>query len=315
MVSVIMLTYNRETYVENMITDILGQLYSKFEFIIVDNGSTDKSGKIADIYANRDDRVRVIHLDKPYSIGYARNRGLEAAIGQYIAFVDDDDRVEPDYLQVLVNLILENRADIAICGIEEKQGKIIVPQCVYDKKFVLSGKEAVIELLKRKKIRTGLPTKLINKSIFQKVQFDENCRAEDARTTYKIFAEANRVVMWGNPLYLAVKHNNNNSAFTNDFSKLTYEILNEYLETYLMRTQYLIRRFPDYSNFWNYTTWSFMISMCEKINKYKLQDCSLLYQQMSKELELQQTEIYKCEYLKTSEKIVLNNILKDGEAK
>ena len=90
MISVIMLTYNREHLVSRAIESILAQTYRDFEFLIVDNGSTDKSGAIADAYAAGDPRTRVIHRERG-NIGAGRNTGLNAARGEYIAFIDDDD--------------------------------------------------------------------------------------------------------------------------------------------------------------------------------------------------------------------------------
>ena len=96
MISVIMLTYNREQLVSCAIESILGQSYRDYEFIIVDNGSTDESGQIADRYAAQDNRIRVIHRERG-NIGAGRNTGLDAARGEYITFIDDDDWAEPDF--------------------------------------------------------------------------------------------------------------------------------------------------------------------------------------------------------------------------
>lgn len=97
MISVIMLTYNRESFVSRAIESILAQTYRDFEFIVVDNGSTDRSGQIADEYAKKDNRIRVIHRERG-NIGSGRNTGLDAAQGEYITFIDDDDWAEPDFL-------------------------------------------------------------------------------------------------------------------------------------------------------------------------------------------------------------------------
>lgn len=154
-------------------------------------------------------------------------------------------------------MIETHQADIAVCGIEEKRGEQVFPQCVYKEKYILSGEEAVVELLKREKIRSGLPTKLIKRELFEKIRFDENVKSEDARISYELFSEASKVVMEGIPLYCAVRHLDNNSAFTNDSSKLTFSILNEYIETYELRRKYLLKRFPEREQFWNYVIWSF----------------------------------------------------------
>lgn len=83
MISVIMLTYNREQFASRAIESILAQTCRDFEFIIVDNGSTDHSGEIADDYAAKDSRICVIHRERG-NIGSGRNTGLDAAQGEYI---------------------------------------------------------------------------------------------------------------------------------------------------------------------------------------------------------------------------------------
>lgn len=303
MISVIMLTFNRQNYIKNMIEDILSQTYTDFEYIIVDNGSFDQSGQVADEYAQTDHRMRVRHLKKPYSIGYGRNCGLDLSQGEYITFVDDDDRVKSHYLETLWSMIETHQADIAVCGIEEKRGEQVFPQCVYKEKYILSGEEAVVELLKREKIRSGLPTKLIKRELFEKIRFDENVKSEDARISYELFSEASKVVMEGIPLYCAVRHLDNNSAFTNDSSKLTFSILNEYIETYELRRKYLLKRFPEREQFWNYVIWSFFISMCGKVHAYHIQECMGLYYDMREQL------------IQNKEKILRNPYLKEYEAK
>ena len=83
-----------------MIESVLSQTLCDFEYIIVDNGSTDKSGIIADEYASKDNRIKVIHKARG-NIGSGRNAGVNASTGDYLAFVDDDDYLEPEYLEYL----------------------------------------------------------------------------------------------------------------------------------------------------------------------------------------------------------------------
>ena len=99
-ISVIMLTYNRENLVSRAIESILNQTENDFEFVIIDNGSSDNSGKIADEYAKNDSRIKVIHREKG-NIGSGRNTGLDAVNGEYVTFIDDDDWAESDFLEFL----------------------------------------------------------------------------------------------------------------------------------------------------------------------------------------------------------------------
>ena len=154
-ISVIMLTYNREKLVSRAIESILRQSEPDFEFIIVDNGSSDRSGAIAEEYAEKDGRICVIHRERG-NIGSGRNTGLDAARGKYVAFIDDDDWAEADFLEFLYELAIENNADVSICGAADK---------VFDEKKVMTAEEAIIELMWRKKYNMAFPTKLFSKRI------------------------------------------------------------------------------------------------------------------------------------------------------
>ena len=101
MVSVIIPSYNREKTIARAVNSILNQTFNDFELILVDDGSSDDSGKICDEYAEKDMRVRVIHKQNG-GVSSARNIGIEAARGEYICFVDSDDYLEKDYLEVLL---------------------------------------------------------------------------------------------------------------------------------------------------------------------------------------------------------------------
>lgn len=262
-VSVLMLTYNRENLVSRAIESILAQTHSNFEFVIVDNGSTDKSGQIADEYAQEDSRIRVIHRDRG-TISAGRNTALNAAQGDYIAFIDDDDWAEPDFLEFLLNLALENEADVAICGAADK---------AFDEKCVMDAEQALIELMWRKKYNVAFPTKLFHRKMFASVRFPEDKTFDDIALMYKLLAEANRVAYHGLPKYTFYRHEGNNSSWTTHHEQLTPEILQEYLDAYRTRTEWLSERFPNSADTFAYFEWSFMISMVEKIERYQLESC------------------------------------------
>ena len=110
-ISVIVPVYNVEKYIYRCIDSILGQTFTDFELILVDDGSPDNSGVICDKYAEKDNRIRVIHQENA-GVSVARNTGLEVSTGTYIAFVDSDDYIEEKYLERLYNC----QCDLAICG-------------------------------------------------------------------------------------------------------------------------------------------------------------------------------------------------------
>ena len=114
-VSVIMPVYNSEKYLEKCVDSILEQEFDGFELLLIDDGSTDKSGEICDAYEKKDNRVRVFHVSNS-GICNARNLGLSQANGEYIAFSDHDDFVMPGFLKDNYDYAKENDADIVKFG-------------------------------------------------------------------------------------------------------------------------------------------------------------------------------------------------------
>lgn len=115
MLTIIMPVYNKETYVTGILEDLLSQTFRDFELIVVNDGSTDHSGEICDRYARMDARIRVLHLQNG-GVSHARNTALDLAKGDYITFVDGDDRIPPDYLAHLYQSMEKYRPDLVIGG-------------------------------------------------------------------------------------------------------------------------------------------------------------------------------------------------------
>jgi glycosyltransferase involved in cell wall biosynthesis len=113
-VSIIVPVYNAEKYIDDCVNSILNQTYSNIEVILVNDGSTDKSGLICDNYAELDNRVKVIH-QKNSGPSIARNVGITVSTGDYIQFADADDLLEKDMTKILVKHMFEN-VQLVICG-------------------------------------------------------------------------------------------------------------------------------------------------------------------------------------------------------
>ena len=291
-ISVIMLTYNRETLVSRAVESVLAQTFNDFEFIIVDNGSSDRSGIIADEYAAKDPRIRVIHR-KRGNIGSGRNAGLDVANGKYIAFIDDDDWCESDFLVFLHRLATENDADVSICGAADK---------IYDEKRVMSAEEALIELMWRKRYNMAFPTKLFSRELAAKIRFPEDDKYDDISQMHCLLAYANRIAYHGLPKYTFFRHDSNNSAWTTNHSLLDAETLVEYLRAYRSRTEWLSELFPGSTDAWRYFEWSFMISMVEKIYRLNIQDCENHLSKMKNELNENKSMFLDSAYILDFEK-------------
>ena len=285
MISVLMLTHNRENMVGRAIESILNQTYKDFELVIVDDGSTDNSGKIADEYAKNDNRIRVIHQIPNIGMSRARNKAIDAAKGDYLTFIDDDDWAELDYLEFLLNLITENDADISICGADNRN---------FDEKRVMTAEQALIELMWRKKYNPAFASKMFRKKLWNGIRCPEDTSPDDAWVTYKLIGRAKRVAYHGLPKYTFYKHESNDSAWTLDNSLINSKILDTHLKGYRSRTEWLSERFPNSAAAFRYFEWSFMISMVEKIHRFELKDCEKHLLHMTEELSKHRRDFLNC---------------------
>ena len=111
LISVIVPVYNDEQYLPRCLDSLIAQSYNNIEIIVIDDGSQDKSGNICDDYANKDNRINVIHQDY-LGVSGARNTGLKNVTGKYIAFLDGDDEADTEYIGKLYETLLNNDLDI-----------------------------------------------------------------------------------------------------------------------------------------------------------------------------------------------------------
>lgn len=300
-ISVIMLTYNRENLVEKAIQSILSQTFEDFEFILVDNGSTDQSGKICDRYAKKDARIQVVHREKG-TIGAGRNAGLSLARGDYVAFIDDDDYAQPDMLEFLYGLAGEYGAEIAVCGSTKEVDGAVLPNIVYDECCVMNAEEAVHAYLDRKKYNAAFPTKLIQRRLFEMIPFFNEGSYDDIVVGYRYFAKASRVAAHGIPKYCFYRHTGNNSRAATDGRLLYPEQLEEYFKAFRERTEYLKRELPSITEHAQYSEWSYMLSMYDKIVVHRLTDCQKQLDWIRQELAGHYQEFSESVYLRDFER-------------
>ena len=309
-ISVIMLTYNRENYITDAIKSIIGQTFKEFEFIIINNGSTDRSGEIAKELSKNDSRIKVLDLPTNLGIGAGRNKGLDMAKGEYITFIDDDDIAEPDMLEFLYSLATEYNADISICGSTKEANGKILPNYVFDEVLIMDPAEAVVQMLKRKKYNVAMPTKLLKRQLFDKIRFLEIGNYDDITVGYKYLANANKVVAHGLPKYCFRRHETNNSAFTTNDLLLTPKQLDEYFKAFHERTVYISELLPQIAKFVQYSEWSYMISMCNKIVSNNLTNCRSQLELINEELTKNYDEFYYGQYTQEFEREFLRKYIR-----
>jgi glycosyltransferase involved in cell wall biosynthesis len=298
-----MLTYNREDLIGRAIEHILNQTLTGFEFIIVDNGSTDASGKIADLYSEKDSRIRVIHRNKG-NIGSGRNAGLDVAKGEYIAFIDDDDYTAPDFLAFLYQLAKAHDADISVCGSNKEENGEVLPNHIYtyDELHIMNAEQATEAYLRRIRYNAAMPTKLVKRELFDTIRFSNTGSYDDISTTYRFFSNAKVVAAQGIPKYTFYRHPGNNSSAATKHHLLNPVQLGEYLAAFRERTEYIVGILPQLADLSRYSEWSYMISMVEKIDRYQLENCCGPFDFMKDELRKNWNEFYYGQYIEEFEK-------------
>ena len=142
-VSIILPIYNVGKYFSECMNSIFNQSHKNIEIILIDDGSTDDSGQQADVFAEQDKRVRVVHKTNG-GVSSARNVGIKIATGDYICFSDPDDILKKDYVSYLLDLCLKNDVDISVCAEVFTPFMRIQPNANVK---VVTGEEAATEIL------------------------------------------------------------------------------------------------------------------------------------------------------------------------
>lgn len=203
-ISIVVPIYNVEDYIKKCINSIMSQSYENLEIILVDDGSKDGSGKICDEYAEKDERIVVIHK-KNGGLSEARNVGIKKATGSLIGFVDGDDYIKKDMYEYLYSLLNTYNADISVCGYAEVINNKIIPNKKKKQDIVYNKEETLRELLKGKIIQDYAWNKLYKKSLFDEVEYPVGKKMEDLGTTYKIIDKSNQIVIGCEEKYFYVQ--------------------------------------------------------------------------------------------------------------
>ena len=209
-ITVIVPAYNAEKYLRTCLESVTGQTFTSWELIIADDGSTDSTGAIADEYAAKDGRIKVLHLNR-HGVSAARNACIDAANGKYLAYVDADDLLEPDYLKALYEKSEESNADITQCSfVVDADGNKTPDTNPVDKTYEEAG-SAIRAFFEGShgNIRDSVWAKLFRREAFADIRFDTGLNIyEDGYYVYQCLKKAGKVVSFGTPLYHYVQHGN-----------------------------------------------------------------------------------------------------------
>lgn len=191
LISVIVPVYKVEPYLDKCISSIANQTYTNMEIILVDDGSPDNCPAMCDAWAEKDNRIRVLH-QRNQGGGAARNAGLDFASGGLIAFVDSDDYIAPDMYAHLYEL-LKAGADIAECGYVEVAGDDAVFACGYETRSY-TAQEAMAEHIRDRFFRQLIWNKLYRRHVMDGIRFPTDKKIDDEFFTYRVLGNANTLI-------------------------------------------------------------------------------------------------------------------------
>lgn len=206
MLSIVVPVYNVSPFLDKCVESIINQTYSDLEIILVDDGSTDDSGKKCDIFAEKDSRIKVIHKENG-GLMSAWKAGVMQAKGEYIGFVDSDDYVDENMFEMLFSAARENYADITVCGILREYDTHCEKETFYLKSGVYNRTEIETQIFpimisNGTMLNRGLSPNRVNK-LFKKELLLNNLEfcdervslGEDLVTTFACMCDAQKIVI------------------------------------------------------------------------------------------------------------------------
>jgi minor teichoic acid biosynthesis protein ggaB len=201
LVSVIVPVYNVENYLRECLDSIVAQTYRNIEVILIDDGSKDSSGEICDEYADKDNRVKVIHKENG-GVSAARNTGLDVAKGEWISYVDSDDYIEDTMLENLICLAKENDVELAMCSFKDISECENVTQ--ENDIRIFSKDELIYNYVVRNTdycITEGIWDRIYKRVLVDGLRFKNDRINEDILYTMEVFTRAHKAVYTSEKLY------------------------------------------------------------------------------------------------------------------
>ena len=247
LISIIVPIYNVENYLRMCLDSIQNQTYKNFECLLINDGSPDNSAEICREYVAKDSRFRYFEKENG-GLSSARNYGIDRAEGSFITFVDPDDWLDPDYLEILYLKMMEYDADVAIATYKKYS---VSDGCYYFHVFdqdyyekVYTGDELLAELPYRESFDSTFNVswgKLFKRSLLYSLVFNEQrVMGEDLEFNFKVFLRLNKCLYIHKPLYNFRQHNSSTRARI-----LTDKDLMDDLEIRMERVPYLLVRNID----------------------------------------------------------------------
>lgn len=299
-------TFNRPHLLPRAIESVLNQSFEDFEYFIINNGSTDNTKDVLSYYAKQDSRIKIITLPKNTLSNGISPIWLDTSSGSHLLTpVDDDDWIHKDMLDKLYTISTSTNSDICSVGSQYvfPDGSI-QDKFVYDGMYTLNRVEAMFELLRREKINSAMGGKLYKKHLFKNLQLPDVPRVRDIHREYRTMNNISQMTLTGEPMYFYYRHGDNISGL-NTIEQITPEKMHEHLLANRIRTEWLIEKMPEIKEFVEYSEYSFMISLYNRILSLKVVDCYPIAEQMRQTLVSKKPLLENSQFVKVTELDIL----------
>ncbi len=239
LISIIVPVYKVEQYLDRCVESIVKQTYKNLEIILVDDGSPDKCPQMCDAWAEKDERVKVIHKQNG-GLSDARNAGMAVATGDLMGFIDSDDYISEDMYQSLYENMVANDSDISACGVEMVWDDIKKSDTLTTSgNHLLNNYEAMRATLTESFIKQPVWYKLYKTEQIKDIKFPVGKYHEDIFWTYKAVAKANKVSVFDKICYFYVQRGD--SIMGNAYSSNRLDVI----EATELRSKFIIENYPD----------------------------------------------------------------------
>lgn len=205
-IDILIPVYNVKKYINNCLNSLINQTYKNINIIINENGSTDGSDAIVEEYAKKYDNIKLYHTPNEKNISKARNFLLSKIESKYFTFFDSDDVAEPDYVEVLYNILKDNQADMSICVMtresEDKPKNLKKRNKKHNKTLLFDTNGGIAEMLSYNLFAGTVAAKMIKTEKIEGLHFDESIHyGEDLDFSFKVMSNCEKIAYTQKSLY------------------------------------------------------------------------------------------------------------------
>lgn len=311
-ITVVTITHNRPVLLGRTIESVLNQTFTDFEYIIINNGSTDnQTASIIDTYIKRDSRIfsyayqnNIMYTDQSWFAKQLHQGRMGSSDCEYFFIIDDDDFMDEDTLETLCCMAKTCQSDIVGIG-----SQFVYPdgskkdKYTFNETYTFNRVDGMCELLKRRYFNSARGGKLYRKDI---LQFDvvPGVRNRDIYREYRVMNNIDSITVCGKPKYYFYRHDSNLSGLDTAIT-ITPEKIREHLFANRIRTEWLSERMPEIKEFVHYCEVSFMISLWDRIHNLEVVSCYPVAKEMRRNLKKNQKILSNSAYLTEKEREVI----------